>query len=396
MNKEEQVNEFLRRWAVAAIQNEGLCQNLYQLKDNIYHDLIFHGVSDEQKSIQLDRSKNGRKTEFHEWQDYYRNNPDIDVFVSHNWKYFCQFISKNPTASASPDHIKVYLPLDEKHIEIGTKLIFDFLTANNISHHSKVGKKIRFDNIVIRLAKKEDADSLLEFVKGNSYLQEGLIEPNPFAFQKDGIALACDGDESYNATVSDMIALYIADCKEKNRLSKVDHHDFYNFIATNYNDEFVDRKNNKFERYYGYQSKPYKKKNIQQIISLILKSSSNSFNYEEFIDHFEECAGKKQEKIYEPQQDVEKLLIEAIDGLSKRFQSYEGAMSNVEGYINSGDRAFITRNNGLRDKVTKSNMRESIMQAMLEYGLNFRQYASEVMERHGYNPIFRSFQSGYR
>ena len=117
-------------------------------------------------------------------------------------------------------------------------MLFDFISVNNISHVSKIGKRIRFDDIVIRVADESDARMILDFVKNNRYMQEGLLKPNPFAFSKDGIALACDGNISYNNVISLLINNYIVDKKGKD-LNAIGFEDFYNFVIDIYINIFI-------------------------------------------------------------------------------------------------------------------------------------------------------------
>ncbi len=55
----------------------------------------------------------------------------------------------------NPNHIKLYIPLDARHIYRGVDQIFNFLSENDISHVSKVGSAIRNDDIVIRLENRK-------------------------------------------------------------------------------------------------------------------------------------------------------------------------------------------------------------------------------------------------
>ena len=283
MTNQQRIDQFLKEWVQIAKDNPHLSFE-GQMVDSIYHSLIMLGVDEKDKPFSLDRGKETINEEgirvaqdsvFNTWKKHFRENDKIDVFVSPEWKYFCQFISKNQAAHNSPEHIKVYIPLDVNHIEEGAIQIFQFLTNANIPHLSKIGKKIRFDDIVIRLVKEEDASRLIDFVKHNPYLQEGLIKANPFAFQKDGIALACDGDESYNMTIASLVQMYIGERKRQQQLDMVSYGDFYRFIATCYKKEFVTQEDNQLERVFQYEWDEERKDNYKRLLKKYTKITVN-------------------------------------------------------------------------------------------------------------------------
>ena len=112
-----------------------------KLFDAIYHLLIFTGVSKEDRKFDL--ADEGMFKRFCQ-----KGRMNTHTFVDPGWQYFCQFISSDLKAKGTSDHIKVYVPLDHEHLERGVNELFDFLDANKISHESKVGKKVRFDDVV--------------------------------------------------------------------------------------------------------------------------------------------------------------------------------------------------------------------------------------------------------
>ena len=150
MNK-ERIDNFLKILATLRME--------YTLSSsNIYHELINIDIDDDNYNKSISGENQSNESTFSRWYNYYKDNPYIDAFVSPNWTYFCQFISRDEKAKNTSEHIKIYIPLDINHIEEGAKKIFDFITDNNISHVSKIGSKIRFDNIVIRVTKEKDAE----------------------------------------------------------------------------------------------------------------------------------------------------------------------------------------------------------------------------------------------
>ena len=158
MNNRKRIEEFLKIWAQVGIENPNFSYRSQDTHDLIYHNLIMQGVNPKDKKIDLTPT-------FDKWKDFFKDYSNISVFVDPNWSYFCQFVSKDPTASMQPENIKVYIPLDGEHIERGVKEIMAFLANHSISHQSKVSKKIRFDDVVVRLANESDARKLLDFIK---------------------------------------------------------------------------------------------------------------------------------------------------------------------------------------------------------------------------------------
>ena len=148
------------------------------------------------------------------------------------WQYFCQFISQKPNEdlTKNPNHIKLYIPLDAKHIYRGVDKIFNFLSSQNISHISKVDSNIRNDDIVIRLTNLDDAKKLIN----STYLQEGLMPPNPFLYQEGGIAMTCDGTLSFSNALSCMLTEYIKQKNTNHQLDSINVYDFYSFVNSLY------------------------------------------------------------------------------------------------------------------------------------------------------------------
>lgn len=393
-NNIERINEFLKYWRDIAKENPNLSFQTEEMDHAIYNKLIHLGVNKEDRKIDLRNGnsptnyKNDQQysylvnpnSAFNNWLEYYNKNEEIKVLHSPSWPYFCQFISKNQEARNAKEHIKVYIPLDAKHIEQGGKYIFNFLTNNNIPHVSKIGKEIRFDDIVVRLTKKEDADKLLDFIRRNPYIQEGLIKPNPFAFQKDGIALACDGRESYNDTIAKLISLYILEKKDTNTLNKISYEDFYRFIAIKYKTNFITREGKEFIEIFEIQDKE-KERNIREIIALALKCQNKDFNYEEYIEHFNICTKNKEKKkqidSMLEETETQKLLIEYLKTMCEKYGEIRGKKT-CEAYFSTGNTSYITRENDLRKRINSSNLREYIIKLANQKNISILELINQV------------------
>ncbi len=380
MNNAKRIDEFLKYWAKIAIQNPNYNLDNDNAYNAIYSDLVRMDVSEYDKSVSLtcdgdpfnnptDREKY-KETTFYKWIKYYKDDNRIDVFNSEYWPYFCQFISTDYKATKTKEHIKIYIPLDADHIEQGTEMIFNFLAGNNISHNSKVGKHIRFDDIVVRLNNERDAIKLINYVNNNPYLQRGLIKPNPFAHQEGSVAMACDGSESYNYTVATIIGIYLNECKKTNHLQNVSYQDFYHFLSTYYKKQFINKENTILANKLRFYNNKEKREDYKEIISLILKVQNPSFQLQDYLSHYEHSYHNKMT-------DEDKLLIQAILKMDEKRGEGQG-VNYVKAYLATGESAYLTRDDKLRENVVNSNMREIIKNRLRDNKISFEHYVNNL------------------
>ena len=378
MNRKEKIDYFLKYLAKIAIQNPNINFNAYNIEETIYNELKLYGTKEQEKKIKLDEINGNKESCFSDWIHTFRETNGIDVFIQREWQYFCQFISWNPDAELQNYHIKMYIPLDAKHIRTGAKLIFNFLTNENISHISKIGKEITNDNIVIRLVNKEDAEKLMDFIKSNKYIQEGLLEPNPFCFQKDGIALASDGNKSYNGTVAMAIKLYLGKCQSENNLEQVSYESFYDFLMNQYIMEFIEQIPTPLNEALNLNNNQQERENYKQILQLMIKCQRSDFSFNDFITHYENTIPKE----------TELLLIKAIDKMSKYYQDYGKGLNSVKAYILTGEQTYLTKENDLRFKILHSPMRNEIRKALIERNISLNDYIKEAFAKLDYTPTY--------
>ena len=372
MNKLE-INKFLQFWMQAAKENPNFDFNLPENFRYIYQELINIGV----------KEKKDNKSLFLYWQDYYKDKNNIKVFVSNDSNYFCYFINQKEEIN---DWLKVYIPLDSEHIKKGALLIFDFLSSRNIIHQSKIGREIRFDDIVVRLTKKEDVDELLNFVRNNKYLQEGLIPSNPFAYQKDNIALACDGRLSYNVTISKYIRLYINEKKKNNELDTISSDDFINFIHSYYQERF-----NRRERIMRT-IKDFNDGGIESLIDLkriselLIKGYDNTFSYNDYIKHFM-ISKDSNIKLWEYNQfknkfniDIDNILLYAYNIMIKKY-GYDKMLLQLELYLQSNDQSYITREGDLRQLFQDNDISNILKARLVSLGMNLPIYLNSILKK---------------
>ena len=370
----------------------------------VYSMLIRNDV--DPKDIGLDASVNGN---FDRWcQEFGRyNGKNIDVFVDPSWSYFCQFKNRHNEVMEKDDQVKVYIPLDGAHLTHGVEQIFDFLEKNNIAHLSKVGKHIRFDDVVVRLGSLEDAEKLSQFINGNRYIQEGLVKPNPFAVTKDGIAFASDRDISYNSTVASFVNMYVDDVRKKNDFSTFGAEGFRNFIKNYYNEVIINPSNynrlaSDFDIKYDNGLMSY---NYARVAELLYSSLDPNFTYNDYRNYYNRNVNdyyRQPELAYNngvtyPERDIEKtkdlseilgknpedvkveeLMKKALIEFGKktlpngsRKYSNEDVVSQIYEYFNTGNPNYITSSGGLRQDFIENDFRTMLSNYVSRNGVSF-------------------------
>ena len=109
------INNFLNYLATVQKQNPSI-----SLPENIiYRELVRIGVPDKEKNYSVDSL-------FTAFVQNFESDTNQRVFVDPNWSYFCQFIQDEPNRPMvnEQNHIKLYVPLDEKHMYVGVDKIF--------------------------------------------------------------------------------------------------------------------------------------------------------------------------------------------------------------------------------------------------------------------------------
>ena len=393
--RKKEINNFLTFLAQIAKENPMLDFKSDKANQFIYGRLVRIGVSKDDALANLRDFPSPNysgvayynenihpESSFSAWINYYREK-DTKAYVDSKWRYFCQFVSKDSTAKKQEEHMKVYVPLDAEHIDRGAKMIFDFLEINNISHVSNIGKDIRFDDIVIRLSNPTDAEFLINYIRSNPYLQNGLIKANPFAYNKDGIALAVDGSLSYNSTIAGLLALYIDDRKKYHLLDTVSYDDFYMFFDDILRRQFVTRENNDLISYFNINSDE-ELNNYKEVFSLIRKVNNPKYNFENIKDHFNKCLNGKLKTSQNKIDRVNRELLEAIDLMVKKFGVSSG-IRGVETFYLTGDEVYITRTNNLRNRLGSSSFRSDLFAILKDQNKSFIDYAHEVMAQYNYD-----------
>ena len=386
MNNKVKIDNFLKFFRDILIQNPQIELN----KEMVYHQLVSLGIPETEKNKTI-------KHNFNEWINHFSTIDNCDVFVAENWQYFCQFVSHDNVAKTSTEHIKIYIPLDANHIEYGANQIFEFLARENIPHVSKIGSHVRFDDIVIRLVNPNDSVKLINFVTNNSYIQEGLLQPNPFAFNINGIAMASDGRLSYNSTVAHLISLYIDEKKRTNSLNTINIDNFYNYINNYYNYAFSSNEGfEKLKQDFRIQGDIPTQQivNYKNVFELIIKTNQENFTFQDYISHYEECRNShihqqkcsqvetiKSSSAHDSKNEINELLLFIINTMIEKYQDLDIVLNNINQYINTGNENYITRYKGLRENITNSKFRENIITILESNNINFINYSQDLLQQ---------------
>lgn len=169
---------------------------------------------------------------FNSWIQRYKNVTNTSAFIDERNSYFCYIMTPSIEEGEVPieEPIKLYLSLKEEYLVEGVNQIIDFLSKEDIVHQSKVASKIRTDNIVMRIYKKEDAEKVIHFINKNEYIKEGHQKVNPFCITAGIVGMAMDNYNSYNFIVSWIISEYINEKKEQNKLKEIEYEDFLKYV----------------------------------------------------------------------------------------------------------------------------------------------------------------------
>ncbi len=355
------INEFLSFWKQIIIENPNLDFKSQDMTRTIYYHLIKLGVNEEEKKIKTNSF-------FDEWISYFKNKNNINVFVSPNWKYFCQF--KNGEVDNFDNFIKLYIPTDYNHLFKSAIELFNYLEVNNISHLSKIGSEIRFDNIVIRLTNIEDAKKVINFINSNSYIKEGLIKNNPFANSIDNISMVSDGYLSYNKVISTYIRLFLNHMKENKKENNINSDTFINFINNYYQDNI----NNKKELIKEFELNNNDEiKDLKNITKLILNTYNKNYTFDEYNEFFNEITN-----IVLLNEDIDKLLINALEIMINK-ENKEIAIERMNILLSTNNYNVITRNFNLRNRLYQNNFASRLRNMLINKNISLNNYINSLI-----------------
>ena len=376
MNKSDRINDFFDFFKQLKRENP----DKYFYENEVYKILTRFYVTDDKRNLLASDDNFDQKLKkrgmFARWVDRFMYHENTRAFVSPGWQYFCQFVAGDLRHNNDGEYIKIYIPLDIKHIEIGANRLFEFINSMAISHVSKISADVRFDDIVVRVGSKEDADAIINFVKNDKYIQKGLYKPNPFAFNKDGLALACDGDESFNSILSGLITHFINNT-DKEHLNETNFYAYLQKLYTSFYNGEMD-----IDRFIAvtYHSRKPNIKDFKRVFELIIKSHNNNFTYDDFINHFKEGLNSYQQQQHN--NDLEYEIYMIIKELNTKY-SLNDSIKRLCAYIAFNEPQYITRTNDLRNRVISMDLRSKVlMQLNGRKDIKISDYLIEILNKY--------------
>lgn len=380
MNKDQVIDSFFEVFREVKISNPTF---------QVDHNLMYYALT-RLDTFQDNRYLLCRNEQFHQiikkdgffdrWISRFSNSYNTNVFVADNWNYFCQFKSGDVINNNDGEFIKIYVPLDYSHLEEGVNRIFDFMDYNGIKHASKVGSDIRFDDLVIRVTTKEEADAILDFIKNDSYIQEGLLPANPFAFNKNGVALACDGMTSYNSVLSVFLEQFI----NQNDASSLTSENFYNYLYNFYNSIMNNTIDTKTFILTSFSSKP-SVEDFERILVLLINSHDPQFNYDDYLNHFYSGLNhnlyNEQSSANSNNTNIEEVIYNILCIMRQSQDLYESART-LYGYVYTGDEKYLYSIGDIKQSIINSSFRNDALNLLHSSDINFINICYNIVNKY--------------
>ena len=373
MNNAERINNFFNVFKNAKFKNPEVIFN----DNTVYHALTRFGVSHDPKTILIQDSNYNEiiKKEglFSKWVMRFLKNKNTHAIVTDN--YFCYF--EHGDINNNSEFIKIYVPLKKSHIEKGVNKIFDFIDSEEITHTSKVSSDIRIDDVVIRVQRKIDADKIINFIKNDGYIKEGLLPPNPFAFNKDGLALACDGKSSYNTILAALLKEFI----NNNNPNNLNSNNFYKYLQ---NLQSNIRNNNIDLDFFIskiFNDKKPSNTDFERVLSLIINSHSSNFTYNDYLNHFHSGLNNRIEYNINQSLSITENLYNIICIMNQKYD-LDSCIALLYNYILTGDIKYIPQINNLRDDITNISFRNKVHKLLKTSNLSFNDICLNIITRY--------------
>lgn len=367
------IDTFLKNFRQQIIDNPNRINDILS-HNNIYGNLVRYYTPMKYNNANL----------FAVWvKNNQRNN--TMVFVDRNWQYFCQFISQRHKMNNSKLHRKIYLSLEPTYLENGVERLFDFLSRENIPHISKVGKLSRDDQVVVRVGNSEDCEKVLNFIDTDPYIQEGKKKPNPFAFQERGVALATDGEVSYNTCMSYLVEIYLREYVD--RIDEININTFLDFCVDYYNKYFV-KKEDVEKIYHDFSVdniyELYKIVDYKYCLKLFLNGLSEKFNYkdyDEFVENKDLTYDKEFSKFADKMDlnNYMELFTELCEVMIEKYE--QDGKEHIKAFIDTGDSSYITRTNNLRDRVSNGVFINYVLKYAKNNGITIDKLIDSVYQK---------------
>ena len=375
MTRFEQMDQLLKKYYHMAKRNSN-----YIYKKDISRSIKKYNIPSKDVDVDLGLY-------FSKWIRYFEGRKNISACILPFWSYFCQFMSddqKTYTNIKKEDKsIKLYISLDSEHIDKGVLMIFDFIEKNNIINISKVGANIKSDTIVIRVENIKDAKMIMNFVKRNKYLQEGIYKnTNPFIPNINGVSYTIDGSLSYTTMISSVIGMFINEWV-KNRELEPNLMDLYKYVSNMEKKLF--RRGIKAEKSIVTVDSligdgDYSKQDVLSLkvaFNLFLKTLDKNFDFKDFCSFALESEDKEN-YYYDNNIDVETILREELLILSKKY-GFDQAILNIDAYSKTVDLGYISSKNNMRERFKDIDFLYYLNKYLTDNNISCRQLCNRLL-----------------
>lgn len=203
--------------------------------DSFYYELTLFGLTTEERMKKRDSNVNYtiRGEFFDNWMRHFQRNPNLNVYWTPNQGRFLQF---NNSKNNDSECYKLYLSFPEDKMYECVKMVFEYIAANKMETFSKVADCIRSDSVILRMAKKEDAIRLMNYINNTPEISRHCKPTNPFLPRNGKVGIAYDRWMSFNSTLSFMLEKYFIEKRATATLDNVSASDFRQYVLRILND----------------------------------------------------------------------------------------------------------------------------------------------------------------
>ena len=254
MNKIEGQNEVFK-----LIKYKFNSQGSISEKD-IYDILINYGFTSEEKQITKRKNLLDLKGETRE----------RGIIIDDEKISFVPFASYDASNEELETAIKMYIPVDAKHLKNTCDYFSKKIKENNIKSNSKARNRVTSDDIVVRVFDVKFAEDIKNIVK-KSNIKDNIKFSNPFfAHDELGIGYAMDGlNTSFNDELSKLITSYIL---YTGNIDGINRDGFKDFLKEEKNNSYRDNRNLFYPE-------------SDRIRNLVFMSMAEDFNYPEMMKY---------------------------------------------------------------------------------------------------------------
>lgn len=351
MTKSEERNLFLKYLATVYRQNP----DLEIKKDTIYDELSRFNVDNKGPSRIDKTSLLGVQVALQNRFPYrYFSNGYFWVIENR------EGMSDKDYRQAMQTSIKMYVAIDLEKLPLVCAKVFEFMIKEHIVMSSKLSMNMRNDALVIRVAKREEALRVMDFLNKLNYKPK--VKPNPFTFEANSkVSLAMDGNLSYNSTLAKLMTEYLKYKRAGNRLSDVSEENFRNYVKFVIDDAKENRRP-EYKKIYMYND-PSRFNDFIMICELIIHNI-DGMTLDDFFRHQGENVTYPLEGPIYTETEQEKVLY-VINRLSN-YYSVENMHLIIMKYINEEKINYFTRKDGIRS-IVQNNFSPKRFKEIISY-----------------------------